>query len=80
MANDKVYDGDDRCDDVVADGDEQGPGRRLWIWAGAATFNNKNVGTGKTVTIVSPTLSGTDASNYNADDESTDRRTSRRRT
>ncbi len=34
-------------------------------WLAHATFDNKNVGTGKTVTIATPSLSGTDASNYN---------------
>src|SRR5207237_1902132 len=32
---------------------------------GTATFNNKNVGTGKTVTLAGATLAGADAGNYN---------------
>ena len=31
---------------------------------GTATFNDKNVGTGKTVTLTGATLSGVDARNY----------------
>ena len=36
----------------------------LWAAPVAAVFSDKNVGTGKTVTVSGYTLSGADASNY----------------
>ncbi|MCY2964401.1 MAG: YDG domain-containing protein, partial [Planctomycetota bacterium] len=39
---------------------------------GTATFNNKNVGVGKTVTATGLSLSGTDADNYTVNDTATD--------
>ncbi len=39
---------------------------------GTATFNNKNVGVGKTVTGTGLSLSGTDADNYTVNDTATD--------
>ncbi len=40
-------------------------GDAVSLTGGTATFNNKNVGTGKTVTLAGATLSGGDAGNYN---------------
>ena len=37
----------------------------MTLTGGVATFGNKNVGTGKTVTLTGATLTGTDAGNYN---------------
>ena len=39
-------------------------GDNIGLTGGAATFDNKNVGNGKTVTLSGTTLSGTDAANY----------------
>ncbi len=65
-ASDKVYDGtklattSDRTLFGVLDGDDVS-------LAGTATFDTKDVGTDKTVTIETPTLSGGDAGDYTLD-------------
>ena len=41
------------------------------LTGGTATFNNKNVGNGKTVTLTGATLSGADAPNYALDSVTT---------
>ncbi len=67
LADNKVYDATDaatvttgsRSVAVVFSGDN------LTLTGGTATFSDKNVGTGKTVTLTGATLGGTDAGNYN---------------
>ena len=41
--------------------------RRSALTGGTATFANKNVGTGKTVTLTGASLTGADAGNYSAE-------------
>lgn len=58
---DKVYDGS--RDAKVAYGDDRVAGDSLQV-AGNAAFNDKNVGTGKKVSVSGLALSGADAANY----------------
>jgi len=63
-ADNKVYDATDNA--VLSLGtDNRLVGDLLSIDAGTSTFDDKNVGTGKTVTVAGASLSGIDAGNYN---------------
>ena len=54
-------------------------GDTVSLAGGTATFDNKNVGTGKTVTLTGATLTGADAGNYTLTSVGTTQpRTSRR--
>jgi hypothetical protein len=70
-ADNKVYDGNasaavlTRSPGAILGGDD------VSLSGGTATFDNKNVGNGKTVTLVGATLVGDDASNYILDGVST---------
>jgi hypothetical protein len=66
-ANNKVYDG--QVTAPVSSRDLSGvvAGDSVFLSGGTATFGNKNVGRGKTVTLSGPTLGGVDASNYELD-------------
>jgi RNase P/RNase MRP subunit p29 len=70
-ASTKVYDGTTAA--TVLTGSLSGTisGDIVSLTGGAATFNNKNVGTGKTVTLTGATLTGADAGNYFLDSVST---------
>ncbi|MFM9147948.1 MAG: YDG domain-containing protein, partial [Verrucomicrobiota bacterium] len=61
LATDKVYDGGTGVN--VSAGDDRVAGDFLSVTFGAA-FDDKNVGTGKTVSVTSLAISGTDSSNY----------------
>jgi hypothetical protein len=63
-ADDKTYDGNSSADvgDRSLNGDLAGDDVQLD--GGTATFANKNVGDGKTVTLTGATLAGNDAGNY----------------
>jgi hypothetical protein len=63
-ADDKVYDG--TTDARIATSDLNGKitGDVVTLASGTASFDNKNVGTGKTVTVSGAALSGADAGNY----------------
>src|SRR6476620_12266807 len=63
-ASTKVYDGTTAA--TVLTGSLSGTisGDIVSLTGGAATFNNKNVGTGKTVTLTGATLTGADSGNY----------------
>jgi trimeric autotransporter adhesin len=67
QSDDKVYDGNTSA--TAHDRALTGPvgGDDVSLTGGAATFGNKNVGTGKTVTLTGASLSGTDAGNYELD-------------
>ncbi len=62
----KIYDGNTNATLVANSGIPQGviDGDSVSFSSSAATFDNKNVGTGKTVTITGITLTGTDSINY----------------
>ncbi len=62
----KVYDGNTNASLAVNSNTPQGviEGDSVFFTAGAATFDSKNVGTGKTVTITDIALSGQDVNNY----------------
>ncbi len=62
LASDKEYDGSTTAN--VSLGDNRVSGDELTVSHTSATFNNKNVGTGKTVTVSGISISGTDAGNY----------------
>jgi uncharacterized C2H2 Zn-finger protein len=61
-ANNKVYDGNTIA--VVSFASDKVATDILTITNAAANFDNKNVGTGKMVTVTGVTISGTDATNY----------------
>ncbi|MEI8142914.1 MAG: YDG domain-containing protein, partial [Chitinophagia bacterium] len=61
-ASDKVYDGNTTANATLTD--NRLLGDVLTVNKTGATFNNKNIGTNKTVTIAGITLTGTDAGNY----------------
>jgi len=64
LANNKVYDGNTTAT-LLGQGVTGTVGADVVdLGVGAANFNNKNVGTGKTVTASTLTLSGADAGNY----------------
>jgi gliding motility-associated-like protein len=60
--SDKVYDGNSNA--VVSLTDNRISDDELTVNKTGATFNNKNAGTAKTVTIAGISLTGTDAGNY----------------
>ena len=70
-ASDKVYNGTTAATvltrrlSVAVSGDD------VYMTGGTATFSDKNVGTGKTVTLSGAALSGTDAGNYILDSVAT---------
>ncbi len=64
VADNKVYDATDIAS-LSLGADDRLSGDLLSIDAGTSTFDDKNVGTGKTVTVVGTSLSGADAGNYN---------------
>ncbi|NGF57534.1 T9SS type B sorting domain-containing protein [Parapedobacter sp. SGR-10] len=61
-AGNKVYDGNTAA--TVTLGDNRVSGDILTVTHAAATFNDKNVGTGKPVSVTGIGISGTDAGNY----------------
>jgi hypothetical protein len=61
-ASDKVYDGNTTATATLTDNKISGDD--LIVNKTGATFDNKNIGKGKTVTIAGITLTGTDAGNY----------------
>lgn len=67
-AENKVYDGDTDAT-IITDGATisdivSGDNVTIDVTGATGTFDNKNVGTGKTVTIIDITLGGNDAGNY----------------
>jgi uncharacterized protein YjbI with pentapeptide repeats len=63
-ADNKVYDGNANASVLTRSPGSIFSGDVVTLTGGTASFNNKNVGTGKTVTLSGATLSGTDAGNY----------------
>ena len=65
-ASDKEYDGNATATAVTGAAKISGAisGDKVTVTEGSATFNNKNVGTAKTVTFAGFKFGGTDASNY----------------
>ncbi|ALK89383.1 YDG domain-containing protein [Limnohabitans sp. 63ED37-2] len=63
-ANDQVYNGNTAATVTAASSDIVS-GDTVTLSHASATFDNKNVGTGKTVSISGIGISGTDAANYN---------------
>jgi hypothetical protein len=71
---DKVYDGTDAAEILTrALGAGVLSGDDVTLTGGAATFADKNVGTGKTVTANGFTLTGADAGNYTVNSSGTDK-------
>ncbi len=68
-ASNKVYDGGTSA--TVSLSDDRVSGDSLSVSDSGAAFANKNVGTGKTVTVSGLSLSGTDAGNYTLASSST---------
>ena len=68
-ASNKVYDGNTTA--TVALADNRVSGDVLTVSYGSATFDTKNIGTGKTVTVSGITISGTDAGNYSVNASTT---------
>ncbi|MBI1761329.1 MAG: hypothetical protein HYR56_07835 [Acidobacteria bacterium] len=68
-ASNKVYDGNTTASVALAD--NRVSGDTFTINIGSATFDTKNVGIGKTVTVSGITLSGADAGNYSANTSTT---------
>ncbi|MDV2988592.1 MAG: YDG domain-containing protein, partial [Dehalogenimonas sp.] len=62
VADDKIYDGDNIASVTLSS--DKVVGDTLTLDSTSATFDNKNVGTGKTVTISGISISGTDSTNY----------------
>src|SRR5205823_1379388 len=62
-ADDKVYDGNATA--IAHLSDDRLAGDSLTGSYGSATFDSKNVGTGKTVSVAGISVSGSDAGNYN---------------
>ncbi len=60
-ASNKVYDGTDTASVTYSDNRVSGD---VFTVSGTPTFNNKNVGTTKTVTVAGLAITGTDAANY----------------
>jgi gliding motility-associated-like protein len=61
-ASDKMYDGNTTATATLTD--NRISGDELTVNKTGVTFNNKNIGSGKTVTVSDITLTGTDAGNY----------------
>src|SRR6266568_2447217 len=70
-AANKVYDGNNSATVLTRSLSGTIMGDVVSLTGGAATFSNKNVGMGKTVTLTGATLSGGDAGNYVLDSVST---------
>lgn len=70
VADDKVYDGNTTA--TVTLSDDRIASDVFDVTHGSATFDNKNVGTDKTVTITGISLSGADADNYTQNDSTLD--------
>jgi hypothetical protein len=70
-AADKVYDGNTSATVLTRDLNGDIEADDVEFTGGTATFDNKNVGTDKTVTLTGATLSGTDAGNYILDSVAT---------
>ena len=68
-AANKVYDGNTNASVTYADNRVDSD---VLSVTGTASFANKNVGTGKTVTASNISLSGTDAGNYTVNTSATD--------
>jgi hypothetical protein len=70
-AQDKQYDGTTAA--TVQTGSLNGAiaGDAVYLSGGTATFGDKNIGVGKTVTLIGATLTGTDAGNYVLDSVAT---------
>jgi hypothetical protein len=64
-ASNKVYDGNASANVTNRTLNGTVTGDTVSLTGGDATFSDKNVGTGKTVTLTGATLGGTDAGNYN---------------
>jgi trimeric autotransporter adhesin len=64
-ADNKVYDGNTSATVLTRSVLGKFPTDNVDLTGGTATFDNKNVGTGKTVTLSGASLSGSDAGNYN---------------
>ena len=62
-AENKVYDGNSATV-LSPDADWRGDADAVSLIGGTATFDNKNVGTGKNVTLTGASLAGADAGNY----------------
>ncbi len=63
-ADGKVYDGDDSATVTGRSLNDTVPGDDVELTGGSATFEDKNVGTGKTVSLAGAALDGVDAGNY----------------
>ncbi|HEX2289663.1 MAG TPA: YDG domain-containing protein, partial [Pseudonocardiaceae bacterium] len=63
-ANNKVYDGNTDATIATSNLDGRITGDVVTLSGDTATFDNRNVGTGKTVTVNRAALSGADAGNY----------------
>jgi hypothetical protein len=64
IADNKVYDGTTTATVLTRSLNGVLLGDTVSLTGGTATFDNQNIGTGKTVTLTNATLSGTDAVNY----------------
>jgi hypothetical protein len=69
-AANKVYDATTTAT-VTLQGDNRIAGDVFTVTYGSASFSDKNVGTGKTVTVTGISLSGTDAGNYTVNSPTT---------
>jgi hypothetical protein len=70
-ADNKVYDATDAATVLTRSPGAIFAGDDVSLIGGTATFDDKNVGTGKTVTLTGATLSGADAGNYDLTSVST---------
>jgi hypothetical protein len=68
-ASDKVYDGNTSASVTLSD--DRVAGDQLTISTTSATFSDKNVGNGKTVTVNGISISNTDAGNYTVNTSTT---------
>jgi len=70
-ASDKIYDGNTTAAILTRTLTGTVAGDAVSYTGGAATFDNKNVGTGKTVTATALSLTGADAGNYTVNSSAT---------
>src|SRR5690606_24582591 len=63
-ADDKIYDGNASAVVLTRSVSGEVAGDNVALSSGTATFSDKNVDTGKTVTLTGATLAGGDAGNY----------------
>src|SRR6266542_6096976 len=70
-ASNKIYDGNNSATVLTRSLSGAFGGDTVSLTGGTATFDNKNVGTGKTVTLTGASLTGADAGNYVLDSVST---------